>query len=126
LEAVGIRGPFHRPRYTKEPSMYPPSMNIPAPEFERGPESEEIARLREDATAGNPDACYALGLALQANGPQSAPEALHWFATATMSDHPGGHYQMALHYKALNDQQQASYHIEAAAFQNFEPAVKLV
>ncbi len=86
----------------------------------------EIRRLREDATPDNFEACYALGLALQsASAADPSDEALHWFAAATLGDHPGGHYQMALYYRGLNDQGLASYHLEASAFQGFEPALKL-
>ncbi|SPF55876.1 putative Beta-lactamase [Candidatus Sulfopaludibacter sp. SbA4] len=91
-------------------------------------EPPEVARLRAEAGPENPEACCALGQALLALDSQAyAAEALNWFALSAFAGHPGGHYQLALHYHGPgNDRRMALYHLEAAAFQDYQPAVELL
>jgi TPR repeat protein len=106
--------------------MQATSMNPQPPASERIPEPSEITRLRERAAPDNPAACYALGEALLALGqPASTGEALNWFATAAQQDHPGGHYRMALYYRASEEKEMAGYHIRSAA-DGGHPAAKKV
>ena len=103
------------------------AMRMPYLEPERAPESDEIRNLRREAVFENPEGCYRLGLALKATGTaEGMSEALQFFAAAGMSDHPGGYFEMALHYRRMGDLQLACYHLEASAFQHFEPAVQLL